>query len=807
MKIIVNSKEITLALDEVPVNSGEYNIRDCEFQFSPEYEGLLKTCVFTKFGVTYKRDIIDSKCQIPYEVLSSEGRVTVGVYGYEIKDQKVVMRYSPKPSSFVIEAGSYVEDNGEGGLDPTEYELLLYIIASSMEEVERDYQKKLTAGNGIVIENNVIGTNLFIPTKTSDIRNDSDFVNSNTQTLRNYGNSIEMLINPSTYVLTCKLKNYDGLVLSSMDIDLPIESMIVDGRYDSQTKELVLTLQSGTVIRISISDIITGLVPESRAIAGLNLEDDITKNELLSALNVIEGAEPNAIESISLNSVPLTPDQHGNINIVIDFSGCVQKSGDTMTGALNFGENKVEIQPTGVIKFNKDTYPVTIEGSNASATANITGNLKVSGPVGNIGTSGGDGSIYTSGGKGSLFVGKMMPTSVLDIPGTTVIQQGGGSFSTGQHTTALGSSIATGLYSFASGEATISSGEASHSEGKGTYAPYGGSLGTITITAIDSTNKTIIISNTSQIKAGNIIQKGTTNYVVIGKDNSGTKLYLTSTTGLAENDTLNFYASYGATGDYSHVEGNQTVANGKYSHAEGYSSVATGGAGAGHAEGQGTTANTNQGPGAHAEGYQTTASHIAAHAEGGTTTASGAFSHAEGQNTTASSTCAHAEGQSTISSDTASHAEGNQTTASSYTSHAEGNQTTASGAHAHAEGYTTTASGPSSHTEGQGTTASSICAHAEGVYTKASSSYQHAQGKYNVEDDQNIYAHIVGNGTSNDARSNAHTLDWSGNAWYAGDVKVGGASYDDPNAKHLATQEYVDNAISASITQAIGGSY
>lgn len=29
----------------------------------------------------------------------------------------------------------------------------------------------------------------------------------------------------------------------------------------------------------------------------------------------------------------------------------------------------------------------------------------------------------------------------------------------------------------------------------------------------------------------------------------------------------------------------------------------------------------------------------------------------------------------------------------------------------------------------------------------------------------------VGNGTSDASRSNAHTLDWSGNAWYAGTVE------------------------------------
>ena len=60
---------------------------------------------------------------------------------------------------------------------------------------------------------------------------------------------------------------------------------------------------------------------------------------------------------------------------------------------------------------------------------------------------------------------------------------------------------------------------------------------------------------------------------------------------------------------------------------------------------------------------------------------------------------------------------------------------------------------------------------AEGMSTIASSEYQHVQGKYNIEDSSNTYAHIVGNGTKINARSNAHTLDWKGNAWYAGTVE------------------------------------
>jgi|GEM_PF-2650591 len=244
-----------------------------------------------------------------------------------------------------------------------------------------------------------------------------------------------------------------------------------------------------------------------------------------------------------------------------------------------------------------------------------------------------------------------------------------------------------------------------------------------------------------------------------------------------------------ASGDYGpHAEGGNTIASGNYSHAEGGGAKAN--AIGSHAEGWYTTASGDYG--SHAEGRETTASGTNSHAEGIATTASGnEGSHAEGYFTTASgSEGSHAEGCWTTAEGSRSHAEGDQTTASgNYGSHAEGYLTTASGNYAshaegwgsvatntaaHAEGYYTTASGAYSHVEGWGSMASMQTAHAEGMYTLALSTEQHAQGKYNIGDESSIYSHIVGNGTSDTARSNSHTLDWKGNAWYAGDVIAGG---------------------------------
>ena len=62
---------------------------------------------------------------------------------------------------------------------------------------------------------------------------------------------------------------------------------------------------------------------------------------------------------------------------------------------------------------------------------------------------------------------------------------------------------------------------------------------------------------------------------------------------------------------------------------------------------------------------------------------------------------------------------------------------------------------------------------AMGNGTVANGSEQCVEGTYNEIDTNGNYLHIVGNGSSEDNRSNAYTLDKLGNAWFARDVRVG----------------------------------
>jgi hypothetical protein len=171
--------------------------------------------------------------------------------------------------------------------------------------------------------------------------------------------------------------------------------------------------------------------------------------------------------------------------------------------------------------------------------------------------------------------------------------------------------------------------------------------------------------------------------------------------------------------------------------------------------------------------------------------ASGYCSHVEGNSSTASGEESHAEGQNSIASGLVSHAEGWNTQATGEGSHAEGQNTQASGLHSHAEGENSIASGLVSHAEGWNTEAKGKCSHAEGENSIASSDNQHVQGRYNIEDAKGKYAHIVGNGDYN-TRSNAYTLDWKGNGWFAGKLSQDGTPTED---KDLVTKKYLNDIL------------
>lgn len=128
-----------------------------------------------------------------------------------------------------------------------------------------------------------------------------------------------------------------------------------------------------------------------------------------------------------------------------------------------------------------------------------------------------------------------------------------------------------------------------------------------------------------------------------------------------------------------------------------------------------------------------------------------------------------------------SYAGGYNTTATGYASHTEGISTSALGQNSHAEGNGTIANDNHSHAEGKGTFAGEG-SHAEGWSTTAGD-YQHVQGHYNtVKTGGNTSgtsgsAFIIGNGTSDEATSNAFRVTYAGKPYALSTLNSSGADY------------------------------
>ena len=187
-------------------NAGEYNVQDCDFDFSSEYEGLSKVAVFTTPTSTTNVAIANGHCIIPAEALESEGVVQLGVYGYETNDDELVLRYSPKPICFNVEQGSFEEGGEPSPPTPGAWDILVQQVSENTDDIAEINQ---TIGNLSPVATSGDYNDLInkptVPTKTSDLQNDSGFITKDVNDLTNYTLSSDL----STVATT---GDYDDLI-------------------------------------------------------------------------------------------------------------------------------------------------------------------------------------------------------------------------------------------------------------------------------------------------------------------------------------------------------------------------------------------------------------------------------------------------------------------------------------------------------------------------------------------------------------------------------------------------------------------
>ena len=78
-----------------------------------------------------------------------------------------------------------------------------------------------------------------------------------------YGADFTLSVDSQTFVIIAQLKDQDGNNLGqAKTIDLPLETMVVDGRYDDTTQKIILTLKNGQTVEFSVADLVNGLQSE-----------------------------------------------------------------------------------------------------------------------------------------------------------------------------------------------------------------------------------------------------------------------------------------------------------------------------------------------------------------------------------------------------------------------------------------------------------------------------------------------------------------------------------------------------------------
>lgn len=127
MKIKVDVNNVTIT-EKSDIHKGEYNVNKCIFEFSSEYtKDLIYRAVFSCINGSYYQLILNNECNIPDEVLKEKDvNIELGVYAFILNDDnELELRYSPKPTYFKVENGSYKDGDKTEVPSPTDYEKFL----------------------------------------------------------------------------------------------------------------------------------------------------------------------------------------------------------------------------------------------------------------------------------------------------------------------------------------------------------------------------------------------------------------------------------------------------------------------------------------------------------------------------------------------------------------------------------------------------------------------------------------------------------------------------------------------------------
>lgn len=357
------------------LNKGEYNVTKCRFIFDRDYNNLVKKAVFFVNDSAIELSLdSNNECYVPNECLVYKGNIEIGAFGLISNNNTLEKVYSPDPVSKEVIDGSYTSNTTNTvPLTPTDKQQILSAIQTNANNIEILDDGKVDKESGYGLSKNdftdllkskldgieesadvniiesvsVNGTartisnknvDIEVPTKTSDISNDSDFttndyvdsvkdyldekiddntdaisdnaeaidtINTNLESyslISETGNKIQLLMDNSTYKIKAILKDKNNNTLdTSNEIDLPMESVVLSVAYNSTDKELVITLQNGSITRVPLTSLISGLVNEDTLES--TLEDYVLVSDYNTAISSLETGKADKSTTYTKNEV------------------------------------------------------------------------------------------------------------------------------------------------------------------------------------------------------------------------------------------------------------------------------------------------------------------------------------------------------------------------------------------------------------------------------------------------------------------------------------------------------------------------
>lgn len=175
--------------------------------------------------------------------------------------------------------------------------------------------------------------------------------------------SLSLSLDSTNYKITLSGTKVDGTTFTVSDvIDLPLESVVVNGSYNNTTKKVVLTLQSGSTVEFSVADLVSGL------------QSEITSTNKLSADLIADGTTNKVVTASEKTTWNGKQDALTNANVLTGITSTKVSNWDNAATNSHTHSNKSVldgISSTDITNWNSKTDNVgTVTGVKMNGTTN-----------------------------------------------------------------------------------------------------------------------------------------------------------------------------------------------------------------------------------------------------------------------------------------------------------------------------------------------------------------------------------------------------------------------------------------------------